>query len=77
MATITAKKSSSHHSPAGMEGRPAELIEEVINFNYTVGLPITLAQIGVTEDIPAKSRRFRICPDYVHNEPFEVTAKNL
>jgi glycerol dehydrogenase len=61
-----------------MEGRPAELIEEVINFNYTVGLPITLAQIGVTEDIPAKIKKVsESVPDYVHNEPFEVTAKKI
>ena len=60
-----------------LEGAPRTTIEEVLGFSSEVGLPITLADIGLT-NMP----RDRLTPiavratapgETIHNEPFEVT----
>jgi glycerol dehydrogenase len=59
-----------------MEGRPRAVIEEVLRFSTDVGLPITLAQVGLAQ-IPAAvldgiSARATAQGETIHNEPFEV-----
>jgi glycerol dehydrogenase len=56
-----------------MEGKP---IEEVLRFSTDVGLPVTLAQVGLAE-VPAAvldgiSARATAKGETIHNEPFEV-----
>ncbi len=61
-----------------MEDRPTAEINEVMEFCCAVGLPITLAQIGVTDPTPEKIRRVaeKVCEPgmMVHNMPFPVNA---
>lgn len=61
-----------------VEGRPADELAEVTAFSRSVGLPTTLAEIGVdASDRPALQRvaERTIAPgETSHNEPFEVTA---
>lgn len=61
-----------------MEERPMEEIEEVLNFCIDVGLPVTLAQIGITEikeDEIWKVAQAASAPgETIHNEPFPVDA---
>jgi glycerol dehydrogenase len=61
-----------------LEGAPRATLDEVLSFSSEVGLPITLADIG----LPGVSRN-RVGPiaeratlpgETIHNEPFEVTA---
>jgi len=59
-----------------MEGRPRAVIEEVLRFSTDVGLPVTLAQVGLAQ-IPAAvlagiSARAAAQGETIHNEPFEV-----
>jgi glycerol dehydrogenase len=60
-----------------LEGVPRATVDEVLRFSSGVGLPITLAEIGL-HDLP----RHRLDPiairatapgETIHNEPFEVT----
>jgi glycerol dehydrogenase len=60
-----------------LEGAPRAIAEEVLAFSSEVGLPITLAEIGMAE-LP----RERLTPiadratapgETIHNEPFQVT----
>jgi glycerol dehydrogenase len=59
-----------------MEGKPRSLLERVLGFATEVGLPVTLAEIGladVTEDQLRKiAVRATAANDTIHNEPFEV-----
>lgn len=59
-----------------MENRPKALIEEVINFCLTVGLPVTLEEIGATEDDLPHCMSLTCNPGhpYAHNEPFPMTV---
>jgi glycerol dehydrogenase len=61
-----------------LEGAMCEAFDQVLAFSSEVGLPITLADVGLT-DTP----RDRLAPialratalgETIHNEPFEVTA---
>ena len=60
-----------------MEGAPRSTVEEVLDFSTAIGLPVTLAQIGLTE-LPADlldrvARRATAPGETMHNEPFTVT----
>jgi glycerol dehydrogenase len=60
-----------------LEGKPRPLIDEVLSFATEVGLPVTLADIGVSDLSPELldriSRRATASGETIHNEPFEVT----
>ena len=60
-----------------MEGAPRATVEQVLGFSTEVGLPITLAEIGLSdlpEDLLAQIARRATAPgETIHNEPFEVT----
>lgn len=61
-----------------LENRPREQIEEVINFFAEVGLPTTLAEIGITaaseEKIMKVAEAACVAGETIHNEPFNVTV---
>jgi glycerol dehydrogenase len=59
-----------------LEGQPRPVLEEVLRFAAEVGLPVTLAEIGLT-DPPAEllrqvASRATAEGETIHNEPFEV-----
>jgi glycerol dehydrogenase len=59
-----------------LEGQPRSVLEEVLRFASGVGLPITLAQIGL-EELPRDllrqvAERATARGETIHNEPFEV-----
>ena len=60
-----------------VEGKPQMLIDEVMKFSASVGLPITLADIGMNDPwaITVRTVAERACApgETAHNEPFEVT----
>ncbi len=62
-----------------LEGRETDAIHDLIEFSLAVGLPVSLADIGLTE--PSKSELQTIaeatCEPFetIHNEPFEVTPQ--
>lgn len=62
-----------------LEDRSWEQINEVLDFCTRVGLPVTLAQIGVTDPTPEKIMRVaeKVCEPgmMVHNMPFPVTPQ--
>ena len=64
-----------------LENRSTQQIEEVLNFAYNVGLPITLAQIGITDPTPEKLKTaadFASRPGTImHNMPFPVDATKV
>ena len=59
-----------------LEGKPRSVLHRVLGFASEVGLPITLADIGLTE-LPKEvlqkiAVRATAENDTIHNEPFEV-----
>ena len=64
-----------------LENRSRDEIEEVLTFCAEVGLPITLADIGIDNPTEEKIRRVAetACADgeTIHNEPFPVTADTV
>lgn len=62
-----------------LEGKPPSLLNEVINFCYDVGLPITLGELGIKEDVPAKIKKVSeaVNFDLARNHSFEVTSETL
>ena len=60
-----------------LEGSPRATVEQVLGFSTGVGLPITLAQIGLRnlpDDLLGQiARRATALGETIHNEPFEVT----
>jgi glycerol dehydrogenase len=59
-----------------LEGQPRSVLEPVLRFATEVGLPVTLAEIGLT-DLPAEllrrvAERATAPGETIHNEPFEV-----
>lgn len=60
-----------------LEDYPREKIRETLNFCYTLGLPVTLAQLGVTDASPEHLRPAAeaACAvgETIHNTPFAVT----
>ncbi len=61
-----------------LEGQPSALIEEVLAFSQGVGLPITLAEVGLqdcADDILATVAERSVAKgETIHNEPFPVNA---
>ena len=60
-----------------LEGKPQSLIDEVLTFSSRIGLPITLAEVGLA-DIEAEwlhqvASRATAEGETIHNEPFEVS----
>jgi glycerol dehydrogenase len=59
-----------------LEGQPRAVLDEVLGFATEVGLPVTLADIGLA-DLPGDLLR-RVAGrataegETIHNEPFEV-----
>jgi glycerol dehydrogenase len=60
-----------------LEGSPRGTVEQVLGFSTEVGLPITLAEIGLADlsgDMLLQIARRATAPgETIHNEPFEVT----
>jgi glycerol dehydrogenase len=60
-----------------LEGAPRRTMEEVLAFSSEVGLPITLADIGLTnmprDRLAPIALRATAVGETIHNEPFEVT----
>jgi glycerol dehydrogenase len=61
-----------------LEGQPRSVLEQVLRFATEVGLPITLAEIGLV-DLPREmlqqvAARATAQGETIHNEPFEVRA---
>jgi glycerol dehydrogenase len=61
-----------------LEGAPVATANEVLGFSAEVGLPITLADIGLPDSpgdwLDPIARRAAAPGETIHNEPFEVTA---
>ncbi len=59
-----------------LEGQPSSLIDEVITFVDTVGLPATLQEVGFDADdaeaVKAVAKRSTARGETIHNEPFDV-----
>ena len=64
-----------------MENRPDEEIQEVLDFCVSVGLPITLKQLGCTEVTEEKimevAKASTAEGETIFNMPFEVTAESV
>ena len=62
-----------------LEGQPRERWREVLGFATSVGLPITLEQIGLRdlslESLEQVATRATAPGETIHNEPFEVTPR--
>ena len=60
-----------------LEGKPRSVIDPVLTFSSAVGLPITLAEIGLKEVSSAMleqiATRATAEGETIHNEPFAVT----
>jgi glycerol dehydrogenase len=60
-----------------LEGAPRTTFQEVLGFSSEVGLPITLAAIGLAElsrdRLDPIAHRATASGETIHNEPFEVT----
>ncbi len=59
-----------------LEERPAEVVEEVVDFCLEVGLPVTLEDIGLEdvsrEDLTKVAEAACAEGETIHNEPFDV-----
>jgi glycerol dehydrogenase len=59
-----------------LEGKPRDTVEEVLRFSTEVGLPTTLAHIGLDDPTPEIiekiATRATAEGETIHNEPFEV-----
>jgi glycerol dehydrogenase len=62
-----------------MESKPREIVDEVLDFSTSVGLPITFSDIGLAAPQPelleSIARRATAKGETIHNEPFQVTAE--
>ncbi len=60
-----------------LESQPAAVVEEVLTFSHSVGLPITFAGVGLPnpgqELLEIVARRAAEPGETIHNEPFRVT----
>lgn len=61
-----------------LEGKPRTEVEELLTFSCEVGLPVTLAEVGL-EDCPTQTvekiaQRTVAQGETIHNEPFAVVA---
>jgi glycerol dehydrogenase len=59
-----------------LEGQPHSVMEEVLRFSTSIGLPVTLAEIGLGQMTPDTLDRIAVRStakgETIHNEPFEV-----
>jgi glycerol dehydrogenase len=59
-----------------LEGQPHSIMEEVLRFSTSVGLPVTLSEIGLDQITPDMLNRIATRStaegETIHNEPFEV-----
>jgi glycerol dehydrogenase len=59
-----------------LEERPAAVVEEVVDFCLEVGLPVTLADIGLDgvsrDDLEKVAEAACVEGETIHNEPFDV-----
>lgn len=64
-----------------MENSPIEEIEEVIDFCISVGLPVTLSQMGINDIIPEEIMEVAKAScakgETIYNMPFEVTPESV
>jgi glycerol dehydrogenase len=62
-----------------MESKPREIVEEVLDFSTSVGLPIDFSGIGLADPggdvLENIARRSTAAGETIHNEPFPVTPK--
>lgn len=61
-----------------LEGKPRSVIDPVLTFSTSVGLPITLAEVGLSDlsrpMLEQIATRATAEGETIHNEPFTVTA---
>ena len=61
-----------------LERQPSDVMTEVLGFSSAVGLPVTLAQVGLAElprdVLAAVAARATAAGETIHNEPFPVEA---
>ncbi|MCE5308307.1 MAG: glycerol dehydrogenase [Acidobacteriales bacterium] len=59
-----------------LEGQPHSVLEEVLRFSTSIGLPVTLSEIGLgqmtAEVLDRIAVRSTVKEETIHNEPFEV-----
>ncbi len=59
-----------------LESQPAAVVDEVLNFSCSVGLPVMFEGVGLTEPdaetLEAVARRATAPGETIHNEPFPV-----
>ncbi|HMM21095.1 MAG TPA: glycerol dehydrogenase [Selenomonadales bacterium] len=64
-----------------LENQPSRQIDEVLRFCRSVGLPVTLQEIGVTSPTPEKLQKVAeaTCApgETIHNQPFPVTPQTV
>ncbi len=64
-----------------VEGRPSSEIETVLAFNRSVGLPVSLADLGLTstarQTLEAVAERAVAESETAHHEPFTVSAQMI
>ena len=64
-----------------LEGRPRALLDEAMGFCADVGLPLTLAELGLAGLSQDKAKAIAgraVAPgESAHNEPFEVSAETI
>jgi glycerol dehydrogenase len=62
-----------------MESKPREIVEEVLDFSTSLGLPISFSDIGLgapgSDALENIARRATAKGETIHNEPFPVTPK--
>ena len=64
-----------------LENRPQQEVEEVLQFSVSVGLPVTLAELGMADNTPEQLRKVAAAAtapkESIHNEAFKVTAEEV
>lgn len=64
-----------------LEGRPQAEFDQILHFSQRVGLPISLAQVGVDagsdEQLRRIAERSLIPGESSHNEPFEISPEAM
>jgi glycerol dehydrogenase len=62
-----------------LEFQPAAVVDEVLTFSRSVGLPTTLAEVGIANPSPELlemvAHRATAAGETIHNEPFPVTPQ--